>query len=281
LKHLGDYSVHKGVGKRSTRLYNDSEVLLTILKAHKDTQERSQTAIVACNLGKSSRDVQWSHGRQSQWQCCHGVSVFLFVLPGGYLTKWRRRQLLGPFLALAQADGFGDYLVNTLEPFFWPGEEKTLHVVGVRPAKARLPMLSVAALTAAVTKLGESFTTAQCRTAASNLLRSLRVPRHVEVVVVVRVDEEEKSAATHTVSFDAEGRSSQCDCWHFLGQRMVCQHLFFVARSILDDAVVAESEARWAVSSTTSTLLGYFLSEVIGQNTQWFTKRSGVRQPAA
>ena len=80
LKHLGDYSVHKGVGKRSTRLYNDSEVLLTILKAHKDTQELSQTAIVACNLGKSSRDVQWSHGRQSQWQCCHGVSVFFFIL---------------------------------------------------------------------------------------------------------------------------------------------------------------------------------------------------------
>jgi hypothetical protein len=74
-----------------------------------------------------------------------------------------------------------------------------------------------------------------------------------------------------------------CDCWHFVGKRLICSHIFHVARAILADPVVAVHRmlrtARFRplgddVGSAVHDLLGMLLVEFVGAETDWFVRRA-------
>ncbi len=78
-----------------------------------------------------------------------------------------------------------------------------------------------------------------------------------------------------------------CDCWHFVGKRLICAHIFHVAKAVLADLaacreMTATRTARLAhddFSRHLSDMLGVLLVEFVGVDTQWFVRRAPLPVP--
>jgi hypothetical protein len=277
LKYDTDGLTDAGTGGARGRL-TVSDVLGVILAAHCKSQYESSQALLSTDLEGLAR-----------------------------LWAREKRPLAHAFVEFAQCEGLGDYLVNILQQHFWRESVVVAGAgAGARGRKGRQPLAGAGAgagapdsgvgkvrrlsfvgqappqlsdhafrkALLAISKLrddgGGTVTDAALETRAQSLLGTVKGLSgrdfHVRVTttnaLVPRPQHKD-----HTVTV-ARG-SVNCTCWHFVGQHIICCHIFKVIKHVLEEVASTDSESE---SPDTDLLLGHVMSAFIG-DTEWFVCR--------